>query len=173
MWIRALAGVLVATAVQVANAPLAGASAPALCEPIGGQWNGQSCHASVTSDRRAVREINIAIPAEVDDPVIGGAITDYVTTLMNNWRKFGQGMSQHSWGDANFQVFQHGSIRTVLFHETYNSESTARLDGPAINDAYRTFAVNQATGQQVQLADLVDVAAIPTLGDKRLAHAVQ
>lgn len=44
--------------------------------------NGQSCHASVTSDRRAVREINIAIPAEVDILVIGGAITDYVTTLM-------------------------------------------------------------------------------------------
>lgn len=49
---------------------------------------------------------------------------------MNNWRKFGQGyVLQHSWGDANFQVFQHGSIRTVLFHETYNSESTARLIG--------------------------------------------
>jgi len=164
MWIRALAGVLVAAAVQVGNAPLASASAPALCDQIGGQWNGQYCHASVTSDRRAVREINIAIPAEVDDPVMGAALTEYLATLMNNWRKFGQGMAQHSWGDANFQTFQHGNIRTVVFHETYNSESTGRLEGPAINDAYRTFSFNQATGQRVQLADVVDVAAIPTLG---------
>jgi len=73
MWIRALAGVVVAGAVQLGGAPVAGASAPGLCDQIGGQWNGQYCHASVASDRRAVREINIAIPAEVDDPVIGAA----------------------------------------------------------------------------------------------------
>ena len=164
MRIRVLAGVVAAAAVQVVAAPAAQASAPAFCDGIGGQWNGQSCHASVVSDRQAVREISIAIPAEIDDPVLGGPISDYLTTLMGNWRKFGQGMAQHSWGDANFEVFQHGGIHTVLFHETYNSESTGRLEGPAIQSAYRTFAVNQATGQRVQLADLVDVAAIPSLG---------
>lgn len=154
----------VLVAASVCGAPSASASAVSLCDQIGGQWNGQYCHATVKSERQAVREINIAIPGEVDSPAVGGAITDYLTTLMNNWRTFGQGMAQDSWGDANFEVFQHGNIHTVVFHETYNSESTARLDGPAINSAYRTFAYNQATGQQVQLADVVDVSAIPSLG---------
>lgn len=164
MRIRVLGAVLIAAAVQVFGAPVADASVPSFCDSIGGQWNGQYCHAAVTSDRKAVREINIAIPGEIDNPVLGPAITDYLTTLMNNWRKFGQSMVQHSWGDANFETFQHGNIRTVVFHETYNSESTARLDGPAINDAFRTFAYNQATGQRVQLADLIDINAIPALG---------
>lgn len=164
MRIRVLTGVLIAAAVQVLGAPVAEASATAFCDGIGGQWNGQYCHATVTSDRNAVREINIAIPGEIDNPVVGGAITDYLTTLMGNWRKYGQSMYQNSWGDANVEVFRHGDIHTVVFHETYNSESTARLDGPAINSAYRTFAYNGSTGQRVQLADLVDISAIPTLG---------
>lgn len=164
MRIRVLTGVLIVAAVQALGAPPAEASAPSLCDSIGGQWNGQYCHATVTSDRNAVREINIAIPAEIDNPAVAGPIADYLRTLMGNWRKYGQGMAQNSWGDANFETFRHGDIQQVVFHETYNSESTARLDGPAINSAYRTFAYNQATGQRVQLADLMDVNAIPALG---------
>lgn len=164
MRMRVLASVLAAAAVQVVSAPAAQASVPGFCDGLGGQWNGQYCHASVTSDRKAVREINIAIPAEIDNPVIGGAISDYLTTLMANWRKFGQNMYQNSRGDANFEVFHHGNVHTVVFHETYDSESTGRLEGPAVQSGYRTFAFDAATGRQVQLADLVDVAAIPTLG---------
>ena len=143
---------------SVAAAPAASASAVSLCNQIGGQWNGQYCHASVQTERKAVREINIAIPAEIDNPAIGGAITGYLTTLMNNWRSAGMNMAYDSWGDANFETFQHGNIRTVVFHEGYHAEGTA------INDAYRTFAFDQAGGRQLQLSDVVDPAAIPALG---------
>ena len=152
--------VAIAVAASVGAAPSAAASAASLCDQIGGQWNGQSCHATVPSDRKAVREINIAIPGEIDNPVVGGAITQYLTTLMNNWRSAGKNMTADSWGDLNFETFQHGGLRTVVFHEGYHSEGTA------INDAYRTFAFDQATGRQVQLADLLssgNLAAIPPL----------
>ena len=172
MRINGLAAVVIAAAAAVGAAPTASASATSLCGQIGGQWNGQYCHASVLSERNAVREINIAIPAEIDNPVIGGAITTYLTNLMNNWRSVGEHMAEHSWGDENFEVFHHGNIHTVVFHETYNSESTARLDGPAIQSAYRTFAFNSATGQPVQLADIVDISQIPSLGAPFIQQAL-
>ncbi len=155
------AGAAIALATAVGAAPTAAASAGSLCDQIGGQWNGQVCHATVPSERKAVREINIAIPGEIDNPIVGGAITDYLTTLMNNWRSVGQSMVADSWGDANFEVFRHGSVTTVVFHEGYHSEGTA------INDAYRTFAFDQATGRRVQLVDLLNpgtpLGAIPPL----------
>ncbi len=158
-----LAG-LVASAASVLIAPVAGASAGSLCDQMGGQWNGQYCHASMPSERNAVREVDIAIPAEAADPVIGPAISDYLLTLMRNWRNTSRDMYQNSRGGANFEVFHHGNIHTVLFHETYDSESTGRLEGPAVQSAYRTFAFDSAAGRQVQLGDIVDVNAIPTLG---------
>jgi len=159
-----LAGAAIAMATSLLWAPAADASAVPLCDQMGGVWNGQYCHASVPSQRGAVREINIAIPAEADNPVIGGAISSYLTTLMNNWRTAAAQMYQNSRGDANFEVFHHGNIHTVVFHETYDSESTGRFEGAAIQSAYRTFAFDSASGRQVQLADVVDVSAIPTLG---------
>ena len=163
MRIAGFAGVVIAVAASVATAPAASASVVSFCDQIGGQWNGQYCHATVVSERKGVREINIAIPPEIDS-AIGGAISVYLSTLMNNWRNAAAQMYQNSWGDANFETFQHGDIRTVVFHETYNSESTARLDGPAINDAYRTFSFEVSSGRQLQLSDVVDPAAIPALG---------
>lgn len=145
----------------LAGAPIASASASSFCDQIGGQWNGQYCHATVPSDRKAVREINIAIPGEIDNAVLGSTISTYLTNLMNNWRSVGQGMAYDSWGDANFEVFQHGGIHTVVFHEGYHTEGTA------MNDAYRTFAYDQSTGRQVQLSDLLSpgntLASIPPL----------
>jgi hypothetical protein len=158
---------LAATAVTAAalfSAPTAVASTASFCDRIGGQWNGQYCHASVTSDRNAVREIDIAIPAEVDNPVVGGVISNYLTTLMNNWRSVAKSMVQNSRGQADFEVFRHGSVQSVVFHETYDSDSTGRIEGPAIQSAYRTFAFDSASGRLVQLADLIDVGAIPRLG---------
>ena len=76
MRIAGLAGAVIATAASVIAAPSAAASAASFCDQVGGQWNGQYCHASVLSDRKAVRDINIAVPAEIDNPVIGGAIKD-------------------------------------------------------------------------------------------------
>ena len=158
MRLGGLVGAAIAAAASIAAAPTASASAVTYCNQVGGQWNGASCHASVLSERKAVREIDIAVPAEIDNPVIGGAITDYLTTLMNNWRSVGMHMNHDSWGIASFEVFHHGNIHTVVFHEDYHQEGTAA------NNAFRTFAFNSATGQQVQLADLVDVNAIPALG---------
>lgn len=157
---------IAAAAIAAASilAPNASASAAPFCEQIGGQWNGNSCHTSVLSDRNAVREINIAIPAEIDNPVIGGAIASYLTDLMNNWRNVARSMPLDSRGDATFEVFHHGNIHSVVFHETYDSTSTGRFEGAAIQSAYRTFAFDSASGRQVQLSDVVDVNAIPTLG---------
>lgn len=163
MRVGGLAGAAIAAAALL-SAPGAGASAVPLCDQMGGQWNGQYCHTSVPSQRGAVREVNIAIPAEADNPIIGGAISNYLTTLMNNWRTAAAQMHQNSRGDANFEVFHHGNIHTVVFHETYDSESTGRFEGAAIQSAYRTFSFDSASGRQVQLADVVDVSAIPTLG---------
>jgi hypothetical protein len=161
MRLAAFVGSAIAVAAALGTAPTSTASVASFCDQIGGQWNGQYCHASVLSDRKAVREINIAIPAEIDNPVVGGAISDYLRTLMNNWRSVGQSMVYHSWGDANFEIFQHGSIKTVLFHEGYHTE------GNALMDAYRTFAFDQASGRQVQLVDLLSpgntLASIPPL----------
>lgn len=163
MRVAGFAGVAIVVAATVVTAPVASASVVSFCDQIGGQWKGRYCHATVVSERAAVREINIAIPPEIDS-AIGGTISGYLGTLMENWRTAGSQMYQNSWGDANFETFQHGSIRSVVFHETYNSESTARLDGPAVNDTYRTFVFDQASGRQLQLSDVVDPAAVPSLG---------
>ena len=154
----AVIAVLGSVAGSVATAPAASASAAGFCGNLGGQWNGQYCHASVSSDRKAVRDINIAIPAEIDDPAMGAAIGDYLSTLMNNWRAAGAKMAADSWGGANFETFQHGTLRSVVFHEDYHA------DGPFFNNAYRTFTFDLASGRQLQLADVVDPAAIPALG---------
>jgi len=164
MRIAGFAGAVIATAASLITAPSAAASAPSLCNQMAGQWNGQYCQASVLSGPKAVRQINIAIPAEVGNPVIGGAISSYLTDLMNNWRNAAAQMYQNSRGDANFEVFHRGNIHTVVFHETYDSESTGRFEGAAIQSAYRTFAFDSATGRQIQLSDIVDINAIPTLG---------
>lgn len=142
----------------VAVAPTAGASPPALCDRMGGVWNGRYCHATVRSERNAVREIDIAIPADIDNPSFTGLLTDYLNTLMNNWRSVGAHMVADSWGSANVEAFQHKNLRTLVFHEDYHA------DGPFFNNAYRTFTVDLASGRQVRLADLIDPAAIPALG---------
>ena len=60
-----------AVAGAVVLAPSASASAPSFCAELGGDWNGQYCHASVPSERQAVRDINLALPGDlVDNPVI-------------------------------------------------------------------------------------------------------
>ena len=74
MRMAGIASVVIAVAASVTAAPAASASVASLCDQIGGQWNGQYCHATVLSDRKAVREINIAIPGDIDGP-LGGVIT--------------------------------------------------------------------------------------------------
>ena len=121
-------------AATLAIAPVAAASPLTFCAELAGQWSGQYCHTSVTSDREALRDIKVAIPVEViDDPVAGPVLRDYLSTLVGNWTRVGQGMAADSFGEANYQLFRRGDTVSVVFRETYHA------DGPDFNNAYRTF----------------------------------
>src|SRR5271167_668841 len=67
----------------IAGAATARASAPSFCGELGGDWDGQYCHASVTSERNAVRDIKVAVPGElIDNSTAGSVIRDYLRTLV-------------------------------------------------------------------------------------------
>ncbi|ANR91872.1 mannan-binding family protein [Mycobacterium avium] len=154
------------------TAPVAAASAQSFCGDLGGDWDGQYCHTSVLSERKAVRDIKMAMPGDlIDNPTSGPPIRQYLRTLMTNWRSKGASMVQDSWGEENFQVFGHGPAQSVVFHEDYHA------DGPAFNNAYRTFTFDMANGRQLQLADItkpgVDpLAAIPPLAEPFIQEAL-
>jgi hypothetical protein len=126
----------------------------------------------VVSERKATRDIKVAVPGDlVDNPTTGPAIREYLRNLFNNWRTKGASMVQDSWGQANFEVFQHGNALSVVFHEDYHA------DGPWFNNAYRTFTFDMATGKRLELADItrpgVDPhAAIPPLADPFISEAL-
>ena len=161
-------GLVVGSVVAVTTAAPAAASAASFCDGLGGQWDGQFCSTSVESERKAVRNIKMALPGDlVDNPVIG----DYLRNLMNNWRTAGAKMVQDSYGEQAFQIFQHGDALSAVFHEMYSgtvgTDALAHPNAPIVSDAYRTFTF--AGGRQLQLADLfkpgVDHRAeIPRLG---------
>lgn len=131
--------------------PLAHASAESFCGELGGGWDGQYCHTTVTSQRDAVRDIKVAVPGDlVDNPATGPAIRDYLHTLVDNWRSANALMAADSYGEENFEVFRHGNLLSAVFHEDYHA------DGPKPNNAYRTFTFDMATGRRVQLADLAN-----------------
>ena len=152
--------------------PAVGASAPSLCSELGGSWDGQYCNAEVHSERLATRYIRMAVPGElVDNPVAGPPIRDYLGKMFNNWRIKGASMVIDSWGNENYEIFQHGPALTAVFHEDYHAE------GPYINNAYRTFTFDMARGRQLQLTDItkpgVDpYASIPQLGDAYITDAL-
>jgi Mannan-binding protein/Protein of unknown function (DUF3298) len=159
MLIWKLVGGMTASAV-VALAPVASASAPSFCGELGGAWNGQYCHVSVPSERKAVREIDMALPGDlVDNPVIH----NYLTNLMNNWKSAGVKMAANSFAGENFEIFQHGSALSAVFHEDYHAEGNVP---PRTSNAYRTFTFDN--GRLLQLSDLMrgadGIASIPVLG---------
>jgi Protein of unknown function (DUF3298)/Mannan-binding protein len=161
-----------AVALTVTSAPTASASAPSFCGGLGGDWDGQYCHTSVLSERKAIRDIKVAIPGDlVDDPVVGPVVRDYLTNLVNSWKSVGAHMVQDSFGEANYQIIQRGNVLTVVFHEDYHA------DGPKPNNAFRTFTFDMARGTRLQLADLtkpgVDApAAIASLGEPFIQDAL-
>ena len=166
---------LVAVATVVAatvSAPTAAASALSFCDRLGGQWNGQYCQTSVRSERNAVRDIKVAIPAEiVDDPVAGPVVREYLTTLVDNWKRVGVSMVADSFGEGNYEIHRRGSTLSAVFRETYHA------DGPDFNNAYRTFTFDMSAGRQLQLSDLtkpgVDpLAAIPPLAQPFVEYAL-
>ena len=163
---------IVAAAAAVAPVPTAAASVVTFCDEIKGQWDGQYCHTTVLSEREAVRDIKVAIPAElVDDPLAGPVTRDYLSTLVNNWRTAGVKMAADSFAEGNYEIFRRGDTLSAVFHETYHA------DGPDFNNAYRTFTFDMAKGRQLQLADLtkpgVDpLAVVPTLAQQFIVQAL-
>lgn len=158
----------VLASVVMATASPASASAASFCDELGGQWDGQFCTTSVVSERKATRDIRMALPGDlVENPVIRA----YLTTLMNNWRNAATKMVQNSFGEQHFQILHRGEAMTAVFHEMYSgtvgTDAVAHPNAPIVSDAYRTFTF--VGGRQVQLADLfkpgVDhLAEIPRLG---------
>ncbi len=169
MRIRGVVGVLAVA--SLAAAPMADASAPDFCSGLGAQWDGAYCHTSMLSERKAVRDIKVAIPGDlVDNPVTGPTIRDYLTTLVNNWRNAGVHMVADSFGEENFEVFTRGELLSVVFHEDYHA------DGPKPNNAFRTFTWDMGRGVRLGLADVlkpgVDFGAIAALGQPFIADAL-
>ncbi|OBI87730.1 mannan-binding family protein [Mycobacterium asiaticum] len=148
-----------ATITAAAGVGTAHASAESFCGELGGGWDGQYCHTAVTSQRNAVRDIKVAVPVDlVDNPTAGPVIRDYLRTLVGNWRNANALMAADSYGEENYQIFQHGNLLSAVFHEDYHA------DGPKPNNAYRTFTFDMAGGRRVQLADLTNgnpLTAIP------------
>ncbi|MDY6995712.1 MAG: mannan-binding family protein [Actinomycetota bacterium] len=154
-----------AVVAAVLCSPVAAASATSFCDDLGGAWNGQHCHTTVQSDRNAVRDIKVAIPAElIDDPAVGPVVRDYLSTLVGNWRRAGQSMVADSFGEGNYQIFRHGDALSLVYHETYHA------DGPDFNNAYRTFTFDMPSGTRLQLADVTKPGVDPLVAIPPLAH---
>lgn len=158
---RLIAAFVLVAAATLPTTARAHASAPSFCGELGGNWDGQYCHTSVTSERNAVRDIKVAVPEDlVDHPTTGPVIRDYLHTLVNNWRNANSSMAADSYGEENFEVFRHANLLSAVFHEDYHA------DGPQSNNAYRTFTFDMSSGRRVQLADLTTsdpLTAIPPL----------
>ncbi|MCV7075133.1 mannan-binding family protein [Mycobacterium szulgai] len=164
---RVIAASLLLAISGVSAVATAHASAPSFCGELGGDWDGQYCHTSVTSERGAVRDIKVAVPADlIDNPTTSATIRDYLRTLVNNWKTVGARMAADSFGEENYQVFQHGNLLSAMFHEDYHA------DGPRPNNAFRTFAFDMASGRRLQLADLAPLSAIPPLAQPFIENAL-
>jgi hypothetical protein len=166
-----LAAVLVLLAAATfANVAIARASAPSFCGELGGDWDGQYCHTTVTSERNAVRDIKVALPGElIDNPTTSGVVRDYLHTLVNNWRNANGHMVADSYGEENYEIFRHGSLLSAVFHEDYHA------DGPQPNNAYRTFTFDMASGRRLMLSDLTTsdpLTAIPPLAQPFIQTAL-
>jgi hypothetical protein len=162
--------VTVVAAAIIPSVVTARASAPSFCGELGGDWDGQYCHTSVTSERNAVRDIKVAVPGNlVDNPTTGPVVRDYLRTLVNNWRNANARMAADSYGEENYQTFQHGNLLSAVFHEDYHA------DGPKPNNAYRTFTFDMASGRRLRLSDLTNsdpLTAIPPLAQPYIETAL-
>ncbi len=160
----------VVAAAMIPNVVTARASAPSFCAELGGDWDGQYCHTTVTSERNAVRDIKVAVPNDlVDNPTTGPVVRDYLRTLVKNWRTANAHMAADSYGEENYQIFQHGNLLSAVFHEDYHA------DGPKPNNAYRTFTFDMASGRRLRLSDLTTsdpLTAIPPLAQPYIETAL-
>lgn len=162
-----VAAVAAAVATGVVTAPVASASAQSFCGELGGDWDGQYCRTMVVSERKANRDIKVAIPGDlIDNSITSSAIRPYLRDLFTNWRAKGASMVQDSWGTENFQVFRHGSALSVVFHEEYNSSGVELMNG------FRTFTFDMNSGRQLQLADITKPGVDPLVAIPPLAASI-
>ncbi|MEU9807994.1 RsiV family protein [Mycobacterium sp. NPDC050853] len=165
--VRGVAGAVVAavaTGTALSGAPLAAASAQSFCGELGGNFDGLYCRTVVSSPRKADRDIKVAIPEFVDS---NPEVHEYLRNLYNNWKAKGSDMIQDSYGEENFQVFNHGSTTSIVFHEDYHA------NGPQVNNAYRTF--NYDGGKRIMLKDILkggDLGAIPPIAEPFIIEAL-
>lgn len=172
---RCVIAVLLAAVTGISGvgvAPPASASAESFCRELDGYFDGGYCRMVVTSERRAVRDIKVAIPGElVDHPVAGPDIRGYLATLVDNWKRAGAKMVADSFGEGGYQILRRGTVMSAVFRETYHA------DGPDFNNAYRTFTYDTAAGRRLELSDLtrpgVDpLVAIPPLAQPYVEQAL-
>jgi hypothetical protein len=172
MRIRGLIAAIALVVAATVTASPAAASAAAFCADLGADFDGQYCRTQIVSQRNAVRDIKVAVPGElIDDPVAGPVVRDYLGTLVDDWRRVGTSMVADSFGEANVSILRSDDTVTAVFRETYHA------DGPAFNNAYRTFTFDTANGRRVQLADLTKpgidpLVAIPPLAQPFVVEAL-
>jgi hypothetical protein len=78
-------------------------------------------------------------------------------------------MVADSYGEENYEIFQHGNLLSAVFHEDYHA------DGPKPNNAYRTFTFDMASGRQLKLSDVTTsnpLTAIPPLAQPFIETAL-
>lgn len=167
---RILTTLVLACAATIPDVAIARASAPSFCGELGGDWDGQYCHTTMTSERNAVRDIKVALPGElIDNPTTGGVVRDYLHTLVNNWRNANAHMAADSYGEENYEILRHGNLLSAVFHEDYHA------DGPKPNNAYRTFTFDMAGSRRLQLSDVTTsnpLTAIPPLAQPFIETAL-
>jgi hypothetical protein len=167
---RLAAAFVLLAAATFPHVATARASAPSFCGELGGDWDGQYCHTTVTSERNAVRDIKVALPGElIDNPTTSTVVRDYLRTLVSNWRNANSHMVADSYGEENYEIFRHGSLLSAVFHEDYHA------DGPPPNNAYRTFTFDMAGGRRLLLSDLTKsdpLTAIPPLAQPFITTAL-
>jgi mannan-binding protein/uncharacterized protein DUF3298 len=166
----ALTGAVAVTALM--TAPIASATAASFCTDLAGDWDGQYCHTTVVSERKAIRDIKIRLPGDLlDNPTTAATIRPYLQNLVSNWKNVGTHMVQDSYCEENFTTFEHGATLSVVFHEDYHA------DGPRPNNAYRTFTFDTTRGTLLALTDVVKpgverLAAISSLGQPFIDQAL-
>ena len=170
--LRAAGGIALATCCLLTAAT---ASADNPCSDVlGGDWNYQDgvCSSTLTSVRDAIMTLSVGMPLELtSDPTAGPLVRGYLRGRVDDWRKTGASMVRANEASVHYQVFSHGPMKSVVFHEFQQTV------GNTPNDAYRPFTFDLARGQRLELADLfkpgVDpLTALPPLARPYLSEAL-
>jgi len=155
--VRGLCGVCAVAVIAIASTATAEASVETWCaDELGGAWNGQNCSTSVLSPRNATMSISANVPPDLqENPTAGPVVRGYVKNLVDGWRNTGANMVRDSTYSVDYQMYSHGSVKSVVFHEFWQTI------GAPPNDAYRTFTFDVARGRRLELADLFNPGVDP------------